>query len=103
MTLSCLALGAVRSPLFASIPCNPLRKSRAAIACLALAPLLCAFAELGFAQPNTATSTTLAISSGGNTVSSVAAGSVVTLTAHVAAGGAAVTPGQVDFCGASAT
>lgn len=102
MTLSCLALGAVRSQIFAFIPCNPSRKSRAAIACLALASLLCAFAELGFAQSNTATITTLAISSGGNTVSSVTAGSVVTLTAHVAAGGSSVTPGQVNFCDASA-
>jgi len=57
---------------------------------------------LGFAQSNTATITTLAISSGGNTVSSVTAGSVVTLTAHVAEGGSAVTPGQVNFCDASA-
>ncbi|HEY9127819.1 MAG TPA: Ig-like domain repeat protein, partial [Acidobacteriaceae bacterium] len=35
-------------------------------------------------------------------MTSVAAGTVVTLTAHVAAGAKAVTPGQVNFCDASA-
>jgi hypothetical protein len=65
--------------------------------------LICTFAELAAAQSKTATSTTIAITSGGNSVSSVAAGTAVTLTAHVNAGGTAVTPGQVNFCDASAT
>ncbi|MGB9148401.1 MAG: chitobiase/beta-hexosaminidase C-terminal domain-containing protein [Acidobacteriaceae bacterium] len=50
-----------------------------------------------------ASTTTLAITAGGSPVTSVAAGTVVTLTANVASGGAAVTPGTVDFCNASAT
>jgi trimeric autotransporter adhesin len=50
----------------------------------------------------TASKTSLTISSGGNTVTSVASGSVVTLTAAVTAGGSPVTVGQVFFCDASA-
>ena len=49
--------------------------------------------------------TQLAITSGGQPVSSgssIASGSVVTLTATVIAGTTAVTPGQVNFCDASA-
>ena len=42
------------------------------------------------------------MTSGGGAVTSVASGSVVTLTATVNAGAAAVTPGQIDFCDASA-
>ena len=49
------------------------------------------------------TTTNLAVTSDGTPVTSVAAGSVVTLTATVKAGGAAVTVGQVNFCDASAT
>lgn len=48
-----------------------------------------------------ATTTTLAISSSGETVTSVSSGSVVTLTATVVAGSAKVTTGQVNFCDAS--
>jgi hypothetical protein len=53
-----------------------------------------------FAQPAT---TTLAVTSGGSTVTTVAAGSVVTLTATVTVGGTPTTPGQVNFCDATAT
>ena len=49
-----------------------------------------------------ATSTTLAITSGGLNVASVNAGTLVTLTATVEAGGKSVAPGQVNFCDASA-
>src|SRR5271168_2662309 len=52
-----------------------------------------------FAQPAT---TTLAVTSGGSTVTTVTAGSVVTLTATVTAGGTPTTPGQVSFCDATA-
>ena len=45
--------------------------------------------------------TTLTISSGGNNVSTVAAGNAVTLTAAV--NGGAVTQGLVNFCNAAAT
>ncbi len=46
-----------------------------------------------------ATVTSLSVSASG----SVAAGTVVTLTAQVTAGGANVSPGQVNFCDATAT
>jgi hypothetical protein len=51
------------------------------------------------AQGQSATSTTLAITSGGNPVSQVQQGTEVTLTATVTSGGAAAAaPGQVEFC-----
>jgi hypothetical protein len=49
------------------------------------------------------TSITLAITSGGRAVTTVASGSVVTLSASVMAGTTAVTTGQVNFCDSSAT
>jgi hypothetical protein len=52
-----------------------------------------------FAQ--TATTTTLTVTSGGSAVTSVSAGTVVTLTATVMAGSTPVTPGQVEFCDTS--
>src|SRR5271156_3169114 len=48
------------------------------------------------------TITTLSVISGGNAVTTVAAGSVVTLTATVMTGSTPVTPGQVNFCDATA-
>jgi hypothetical protein len=61
---------------------------------------------LGSSQPLFAsvapTTTTLAITSGGNAVTTVSSGSVITLTASVMAGSAGVTPGQVQFCDATA-
>src|ERR1700761_6482055 len=45
-----------------------------------------------------ATAITLSLTSGGNAVSSVAGGTVVTLTATVQAGGTALKLGQVNFC-----
>jgi hypothetical protein len=44
----------------------------------------------------------LSVTSGGNVVTTVAPGSVVTLTATVMAGSTPVTPGQVNFCDATA-
>jgi hypothetical protein len=49
------------------------------------------------------TSTTLAVTSGGAAVSTVASPSIVTLTAVVSAGSTAVTTGQVNFCNAAWT
>lgn len=49
------------------------------------------------------TATTLTIASNGSSVTTVTAGSVVTLTAAVKAGGMAVKPGQVIFCDAAAS
>ena len=66
-----------------------------AIACLALC---------GASRPacaSQATVTTLSVTSGGNAVSSVAGGTVVTLTATVEAAGTALTLGQVNFCDAA--
>ncbi|HKR27524.1 MAG TPA: Ig-like domain-containing protein, partial [Acidobacteriaceae bacterium] len=63
---------------------------------------LVAFAP-AFGQTKTPTTTTLTLTSGGNAVTIVASGTVITLTATVQAAGAAVSPGQVAFCDASAT
>ena len=51
----------------------------------------------------TATTTTLAVTSGTSAVTTVSSGTVVTLTARVLAGSTPVTPGQVKFCDAPAT
>src|SRR5215469_5705269 len=50
----------------------------------------------------TTTTTSLVITSGGIVVTSVKAGSLVTLTATVAAGSTKVKQGQVNFCDATA-
>ncbi|WP_058189783.1 beta strand repeat-containing protein [Terracidiphilus gabretensis] len=50
-----------------------------------------------------ATTTTLALTSGGSSATSVSTGSVVTLTATVMAGSTPVTRGLVKFCDAAAT
>ena len=55
------------------------------------------------ASAQTATTTTLSITSGSSIVTTVSSGSVVTLTATVLAGSTPVTPGQVKFCDATAT
>jgi len=76
-----------------------------------LRPLWCFIAVVSFGQsvgllPAWAapapTITTLSVISGGNAVASVASRSVVTLTATVMAGSTLVTPGQVNFCDATA-
>jgi hypothetical protein len=51
----------------------------------------------------TATTTTLAVTSGGSPVSTVISPAVVTLTATVKAGTTAISPGVVTFCDASAS
>jgi Bacterial Ig-like domain (group 3) len=48
------------------------------------------------------TTTSLTVTSGGSSVTSVAAGAVVTLTATVVSGATPVNPGQVKFCDATA-
>lgn len=53
------------------------------------------------AQSLAATTTSIAVTSGGTAVSSVSAGTVVTLTAAVNSGANSVTRGQVNFCDAS--
>jgi trimeric autotransporter adhesin len=67
-----------------------------AIACLAW----CGDSQTAWASQ--ATVTTLSLTSGGNVVSSVAGGTVVTLTATVQANGSSRTLGQINFCDATA-
>src|ERR1700679_3066914 len=76
-----------------------------------LRPLCCFIAVVFFCQgvrllPAWAapapTTTTLSVTSGGDAVTTVAQGKTVTLTATVMAGSTPVTPGQVEFCDASA-
>jgi Bacterial Ig-like domain (group 3) len=75
-----------------------------------LRPLWCFIVVVSFGQsvgllPAWAappTITTLSVTSGGNAVTTVAPGSVVTLTATVMAGSTPVTPGQINFCDATA-
>ena len=54
------------------------------------------------AQTKATTVTALSVSANGSETSSVASGTVVTLIAHVTAGGANVSSGQVNFCDATA-
>jgi hypothetical protein len=61
---------------------------------------MCGGLRQAWASP--ATSTVLAMTSGGSGVTTVTSGSVVTLTATVNAGSGVVTPGQVNFCDATA-
>ncbi len=54
-----------------------------------------------YAATPAATTTTLTITESGQSVSTVAQGSLLTLTATVTSGTGAVTPGQVNFCDAN--
>ena len=64
--------------------------------------MVCTAAISSSAFARTATTTSLVVTSGGIVVTSVKAGSVVTLTATVQAGSTKVTQGQVNFCDATA-
>ena len=55
------------------------------------------------AQTRAISTVSLSISAGGNNATTIAAGTVVALTASVTAGGAPVTVGQVNFCDANAS
>jgi hypothetical protein len=63
---------------------------------------LCAFLFAGVPAFAATTTTTLAVTSSGSAVTTVASGSVVTLTATVNSGAGAVTTGLVNFCDATA-
>src|SRR4051794_35077397 len=78
------------------------KRTRVIVSCLALALGLCGTSLTAWGFAKAATTTTLTITSGSTPVSSVASGTVVTLTATVSKGGVAMTPGQVNFCDASA-
>src|SRR6185437_7350959 len=58
------------------------------------------FSTVSVALGQSATQTTLSVTSGGNPVATVRQGTAVTLTATVSltSGGAATPPGQVTFC-----
>ena len=99
----CLALSSIVSCLSKHAFRTRSHQSQLTIACLLLVTWCSAFTGIAVAQTKSATGSTLVITSNGKTVSSVTAGSVVRLTAHVSAGATAVTPGQVNFCDASAT
>lgn len=66
------------------------------------AAAVCGIENLAFAQTRVATLTTIAVTSGTVPVTSIASGSVITLTASVSAGSTALTTGQVNFCDAPA-
>src|SRR5215467_13444938 len=59
-------------------------------------------ATSGSALGQTVTTTSLTVTSGGNGVSTISAGTMITLAASVVAGSSAVTRGQVNFCDGAA-
>ena len=80
------------------------RTLRQSVGCLRSSVLtllsILGLAGLQATAAGTATTSTLAVTSGGGVVTTVASRTVVTLTATVTAGSAAVTVGQVKFCDA---
>jgi Bacterial Ig-like domain (group 3)/FG-GAP-like repeat/FG-GAP repeat len=77
-----------------------LRSESHAVTIFVVLMAMCGHAALaGATNPTT---TTLAVKLAGNTVTTAAAGSVVTLLATVTLAGSPVTPGQVNFCDATA-
>jgi hypothetical protein len=79
------------------------RLSRVIPSALVLAALAIVAGLPTLAQTPAATTTTLAITSGGSAVTTVASGAAVKLTATVLWGTTPVTPGLVKFCDASAS
>ena len=77
------------------------RRGKWVAACGIAALMACVWSQ-GAAAQAAQTTTVLTVTSGGAGVTTVAAGSVVTLTAAVNAGATAVTTGQVNFCDARA-
>jgi len=70
--------------------------------CARMCALACVLGLCWPAFAQTATTTTLTVTSGGSAVTTVAARTVITLTATVAAGPTPVTPGTINFCDATA-
>jgi hypothetical protein len=101
--LPCTAPGPLSPSSFGHKPAPRFHKSWGMmVPCFAMALTLCGWAQNAFGFAKAATTTTLSVTSGGTTVSTVASGTVVTLTATVTKGGSAMTPGQVRFCDGSA-
>jgi len=80
------------------------KPSETSIAAALSIAALCVFAwgSARSAWASSATTTTLAIISDGSSVTTAANGSPITLTATVVSGSAKVSPGQVNFCDATA-
>ena len=81
---------------------RPLNSRVPIVAFLSVATMVSGAWKIASAQMKTATSTTIAVTSGGASATTVPAGSVITLTAVVKAGSTALTTGQVNFCDAAA-
>jgi hypothetical protein len=97
----------LRASLFGGIFAGPFRICAVPRICAvrgaAAFAFACVLACCAPAFAGTATTTTLAVISGGSAVTSVSSGTVVTLTATVTAGSTPVTTGQVNFCDTTAT
>jgi hypothetical protein len=80
------------------------RMLRGAVRLVKVTSVFAAIAAGGaaYAQSQATTVTSLSVTANGSGVSSVSSGTVVTLTAQVSAGGVNVSPGQVNFCDATA-
>jgi len=73
----------------------------AALSFAALCILVCANPQPAVANAAT-TTTALAVTSSGSAVTAVVSGNAITLTATVSSGSTTISPGQVDFCDATA-
>lgn len=89
------------SPLNRAIS-TPGERNGLRLLCAILAALVCCNSSAFATQSKAATTTSLAVTAGGATVTSVTPKTVVTLTATVQAAGVPVTVGQVNFCDATA-
>jgi hypothetical protein len=90
-----LSLNVLPLPIWAKVLKNSL------FAFFVVLPMVTVSSAPAFAQ--TATATTLAVTSAGSPATTVASPAVVTLTANVTTGGAPVTHGTVNFCYSSQT
>jgi hypothetical protein len=79
-----------------------LRSPRLKVVFLVSALILLLAPRLAALQPKAVTTTSLAVTAGGSPVTSVGFHTVITLTATVMSGSNPVTPGQVNFCDATA-
>jgi sugar lactone lactonase YvrE len=77
------------------------KRFRIFASCLAIAGIVCVGWQAVSAQSKPATVSVMTVTSGGGAVTTVASGSVVTLTASVRSGSTILTAGQVNFCDAS--
>jgi hypothetical protein len=76
--------------------------SRSPFSPLKILVIVVTLATSGSALGQTVTTTSLTVSSAGNRVNTISAGTMITLTVSVVAGSSAVTHGQVNFCDGTA-